>query len=435
LNKPAQVEALAQCSNVCVVAQTTFNLKIYGEILDKIRIKYPNAVVYDTICKATNTRQNEAAALARECDIVIVVGGKNSANTSRLKETVEQNGCRAVLIETESEISPDLFRNVKTIGITAGASTPNWMINRVVNKTRKIAALQRNAITRTFQNFISFLIYSRLYMAAGAASVTLLSCEMLGIQLKPLYLLVTGLYMHAMYILNHLTDKETYAFADLLKSSPIIGFRKTFMAWGLISGLASLAISWFLGYDVCLFMLICTAAGILYNFNIVPKSVPIRYKRIKDFPLSKDIGIAVAWACTVVFVPLFHQHSFKLGPRGIIAFIFIFFLALVRTIQHDMQDIQRDRIIGKETLPIFLGRDFVRWITVFIYFMLIMVIVGGTFISSIPFAESALLLIPPAYGLGVFLLFIKGKIAEPLSFMLLVDFNFILAGLLSLFIL
>lgn len=115
---------------VCIVAQTTINRKIFGQIVQNIKNTCQRAIVFDTICNATRDRQSEADSLSKESDVMIVVGGKHSSNTKKLYEISKENCPETYLIETNEDIPRGLYKN-KRIGITAGASTPGCIIEEV----------------------------------------------------------------------------------------------------------------------------------------------------------------------------------------------------------------------------------------------------------------------------------------------------------------
>ncbi len=124
--------------NVCVVSQSTQQRAKFEELISLIKERYPDAVIFDTICRSTNVRQEEVRELAKEVDVLVVVGGRNSSNTNRLAEISREMGCHTILIESADEMKSEEIGNVDTIGITAGASTPEWVIDRVVEKLREI---------------------------------------------------------------------------------------------------------------------------------------------------------------------------------------------------------------------------------------------------------------------------------------------------------
>ena len=131
-------EKLPFFEKIGVVAQTTFSSKEFNEIIEVIKTKCRELKVERTICTATDNRQRAAIDLANNMDIMIVVGGKNSANTTRLAKTCENAGCRTYHIETADELVRSWFDGVQKIGITAGASTPEWLIQDVYKKLSKL---------------------------------------------------------------------------------------------------------------------------------------------------------------------------------------------------------------------------------------------------------------------------------------------------------
>ena len=123
--------------DIIFVSQTTFSVKEWEKSVKKIKLLCTNVKIFDTICSATEERQSEAEALSRTCDAMVIVGGRHSSNTRKLLSVCERN-CPAFLVETASElygISLDKFRS---IGLTAGASTPAGIIKEVLETMSEI---------------------------------------------------------------------------------------------------------------------------------------------------------------------------------------------------------------------------------------------------------------------------------------------------------
>ena len=121
----------------CVVSQTTANLESFDKIVDKLKTKINNLTVKNTICFATKERQISAIDLAREVDCMVVIGGKHSSNTQKLV-----NICKDLVptfsVETKEELEKEKFAGFKVAGVTAGASTPDWIIEEVINYLKEI---------------------------------------------------------------------------------------------------------------------------------------------------------------------------------------------------------------------------------------------------------------------------------------------------------
>ena len=129
-------------SRIGIVAQTTQSYGNFSEIVLKLLSISKELKVYNTICDSTTERQHAAQILARQVDVMLVVGGRNSANTSRLATICRQENKPTHHIEVAGEIRQEWFQGARRIGVTAGASTPDWVLNEVLER------LQKNDISR-----------------------------------------------------------------------------------------------------------------------------------------------------------------------------------------------------------------------------------------------------------------------------------------------
>ena len=131
-----EADALPKYGKLGIVAQTTFSAPKFKLIVERLLDKSSDMKILRTICTATDQRQSAAMKLATEVDLMIVIGGKNSANTTRLAQLCGDK-CKTYHIETADELRDDWFDKIKKIGITAGASTPDWIIKEVYKKCQK----------------------------------------------------------------------------------------------------------------------------------------------------------------------------------------------------------------------------------------------------------------------------------------------------------
>ena len=131
-----EADSLPKYGKLGVVAQTTFSAPKFKLIVERLLDKSSDMKILRTICTATDQRQSAAMKLAAEVDLMIVIGGKNSANTTRLAQLCSDK-CKTYHIETADELRDDWFDKIKKIGITAGASTPDWIIKEVYKKCQK----------------------------------------------------------------------------------------------------------------------------------------------------------------------------------------------------------------------------------------------------------------------------------------------------------
>ena len=121
---------------ICIVAQTTFNYNKFKDLVEIILEKGYYISVLNTICNATRERQSEAARIAERVDAMIVIGDKNSSNTQKLFEICRNVCNNTYYIQTLGDLDTNQLRSVETVGITAGASTPNNIIEEVQNNVR-----------------------------------------------------------------------------------------------------------------------------------------------------------------------------------------------------------------------------------------------------------------------------------------------------------
>ena len=135
LETEEEAEGFAPCPKLGIVSQTTVAGERFEKMVLRLLSKSADIRILRTICTATEQRQTAAMELASKVDVMIVVGGRNSANTTRLAKLCGSK-CRTYHIETAEEILPEWFSKSKKVGITAGASTPDWIIREVSKSVR-----------------------------------------------------------------------------------------------------------------------------------------------------------------------------------------------------------------------------------------------------------------------------------------------------------
>ena len=135
------VQALADHPRIGIAAQTTQSIEKVRHLVALIRRRFPQSDVrfFDTVCQPTKQRQSAALDLARQCDVVIVIGGANSNNTRELVNTCGRYCSHVHHVQTESDLRPEWFREAEAVGITAGTSTPDDVIDRIDRRIREFA--------------------------------------------------------------------------------------------------------------------------------------------------------------------------------------------------------------------------------------------------------------------------------------------------------
>ena len=138
IEEPELIKHFPFIEKIAFVAQTTQNLKKFQKAAKLLKNKCNKLIVKNTICNATEQRQNASRKLAEKSDIMLIIGGKNSGNTKRLYQICKSVQKHTYHIETSDELKKQWFENKKTIGVTAGASTPDWIINKVISKIKEL---------------------------------------------------------------------------------------------------------------------------------------------------------------------------------------------------------------------------------------------------------------------------------------------------------
>ena len=134
----AEAERLSYYPQIGVVAQTTLEINVLEQVIGVLQEKTADLKVYNTICSATKIRQEEAFKLAQTVDLMIVIGGKNSANTKKLASICQGTGTPTYHVEEAGELEAHWFNNAQRVGVTAGASTPDWIIEEVVERMTEL---------------------------------------------------------------------------------------------------------------------------------------------------------------------------------------------------------------------------------------------------------------------------------------------------------
>jgi (E)-4-hydroxy-3-methyl-but-2-enyl pyrophosphate reductase len=137
------VEKLPRASRVGVVVQSTWNGPGFSDIVRKLSEKYYEVRAINTICTDTKNRQSEVESLAQDVEVMVVVGGKTSANTKHLAELAAMNGARAYHVEGPDELLAEWFAGVGTAGIMSGASTPGGLVDTVADRMDALAGGSR----------------------------------------------------------------------------------------------------------------------------------------------------------------------------------------------------------------------------------------------------------------------------------------------------
>jgi 4-hydroxy-3-methylbut-2-enyl diphosphate reductase len=348
------VKKMPPLIKVCVVAQTTQDSEDYKNIVDKIKDLYPQAIVFNTICSSTKQRQEEVIAMSREMDAMFVVGGKNSANSRRLADLATKQNTPTFHIETATEIGNISLDSYDHIGISAGASTPNWIIDSVLDR---IAEGQNRKLKKvgSLLNLWILAIKTDIYSSLGAGCLSLACMVLQNIPLSISSLIIASFFTYAMHVLNRLISrKPPVGFIGSFREETYLLHEKLYLYSAVVCDLVALILAYNNGIIPFMFLFIMALAGILYNMKILPGGW--RFQSLKDLPGSKNIFMAAAWGTVTAILPALN-NNYSLHPALIIAFAFTFGVVFIRSAISDILEIQSDKLIGRETIPVLFGKE------------------------------------------------------------------------------
>lgn len=407
-------------SPALLVAQTTFSEQDFTEITRVLLERYPDLEVQNTICDATSERQEEARRMASEMDAIVIVGGRKSANTRRLAEIVTGMGKPAFLVEDESEIPAEVSR-YETIGVTAGASTPNWLISRVAER---LVEMQSRGIRRILWRVLAFLVRSNLLIALSALGLTLLAVLWQRLHLGFAVLAVPPLYLFGIHVLNTFSESQAQEINEPAQKM----FMQTNRAWLLPLAWASLGIALLLASLGSPWAGVLTASaivlGLLYQVRI-----PFARVQLIRIPGSKDLFTAGAWAVFTCWIPALVAEG-RINLPALLASAIVFSIAMVRALAYDVKDLQGDRMVGKETIPIYLGMGRSRVLSTSLILLAAGLATVALALRLFPPA-GALALLLPAHSWVYLWLFHNRRVTGGVLFSAAVDGFFPVLGLLA----
>ncbi|HXQ20716.1 MAG TPA: 4-hydroxy-3-methylbut-2-enyl diphosphate reductase [Candidatus Acidoferrales bacterium] len=431
----SEVDGLPSFDRVCVVSQTTRDDRTFERVVERIRAKADEVRAINTICEPTRDHQTETIELAHRADLMVVVGGRHSANTVRLVKLAQDEGARVVHVETDGELRPEMFTGCDTVAVTAGASTPEWMINRVVTKIRSYSPEARSTLRTWLANLASLIVASNAYVAAGAAALTLACVKLLdpyatAPQGLPV-IAVAAFFILAMHAVNRYLERSAYSGWGTFSPRAYERFQKVMMLGGIGALAIVLALSAWVGPLPFIMVLFSGAFGVLYTVKIIP----LRWarhlygvRRIKDLPASRDFSVAFGWTLVTAVLPVLVLHASVL--RATAVSLFAFLLVFVRAALLGVRDVQGDKIMGMETTFKVVGRRRTKEVLIGFVAALIVVLAALAVTSS---GALALSLLPVVlYVCTVGWLYERRLLPKGPEGELVVDGQFLLAGIMTL---
>jgi 4-hydroxy-3-methylbut-2-enyl diphosphate reductase len=413
-----------------IVSQTTQDDTIFEELSTLILEKFPGGKVFNTICDATHKRQEEVRSLCKDVEAMVVVGGKNSANTKRLAEIAEGMGCPVFLVETEDELDLGALSKYECVGVTAGASTPTWMISRVIRILEAIPSKGEGKLKQISSKLLWLLLATNIYVSIAGGALTYTAETLQDSVPDVSHFLVSFLYLFAMHNLNRFTDRKLQKFNDPLRALFYEKYRWPLLIVSALSLALALTLVFEHGMKPFLLLTGMSIFGVFYSVQVIPKSlIPnIRVRGLKEIPGSKTFLVAVAWAFITTLIPAWSDSSYP-DLMTFVVLLFVLILVFVRSALFDVFEVQGDRIVGKETLPVCIGEKNTLFILHILMGVLVLLLLFMPLLGLM--SEVGFWLLPGIlYIIGLTQLYSKGMISQgpKLEFCLETVF-YLLAGL------
>ena len=428
VGRPEEVERLPDLDRVCLVSQTTQNRDQYHEVARAAKDRFREVLVFKTICASTLDRQKEVVDMAGKVDAMVVVGGRNSANTARLT-AIAAAQVPVFQVEAAGEMDMEALSRYQTVGITAGASTPNWLIQGVVDRLRDWSWRQKNVVLRWLYRVVSVVVKANFFIALGGACLTCASMRLLGIPLQWPAVLLSFCLLLAVYNLNIFADQPAILLNQPSRYRFFLSYRKVLYFINAISLVTASVCALILGTGAFLLTVFTLLSGLAYSFTILPSTLPGR--RLKNLTGLKEFFSSLGWGVLAVLIPALSTRVASPSVISVaVVFIFVFSIMFARSTLFAIRDIQGDRLVGRETIPVVLGVEKTKIMLFLLITLTAGLLVLATLRGWVP-SSGYWYLGVIAYGCLYLFLYHKRIIFQGLTHEMLVDSQLILAGLIS----
>jgi len=428
INSVEEVAELPSMDKVCLVSQTTRNLDEFGRVADALQARYQEVQVFNTICSSTLSRQEEVIEISEKVDAMVVVGGKNSANTAKLS-LIAGELVPVFQVETAEELDMEELGKYRTVGVTAGASTPNWLIQGVVDHLRGWSWRKKIWPLRWLYSAAAVVVKANFFIAFGGACLTAASMRLLGIHILWPALLLSFSLILSIYNLNIFADQPAIFLNQPSRYRFFHNNRLLLRLLNVLSLATAFVCTVFLGTGPFLLTVITLLSGLAYSSTIFPSSFPGR--RLKNLTGLKEFLSSLGWGVVAVLVPAAATGTDRPSTIAImIVFLFVFSIMFVRSTLFAIRDIQGDRLVGRETLPVVLGVDRTKIVLLSLITLNALGLVMAGILGWVPVSGYYYLAVI-AYGCVYLILYHKRILYQGLVHEVLVDGQLILAGLIA----
>jgi 4-hydroxy-3-methylbut-2-enyl diphosphate reductase len=352
ISGPEDVDRLPELERPFLLSQTTQDTEAWERSLARLRERFGGVEHANTICGSTRQRQQELRELCRDVDCVVVVGGRNSANTRRLAAIASEEGLPVYHVETADELSGAELSDCRDVLLTAGASTPSWSIRKVRERLHEIQGL--SARTGYARRLVRDLVFSSVHVPPAAVLIGLAGWRLLngGSWLVPV--LSSSLVLFAMHLMNSILETGVCTAACHRRQEYIATHRRTHVIVAAASLAGALVLAAMAGIIWVGAVAVSLLAFLLYSLPLVGGTLPVG--GLRALPGARDILFALAWSVLLGFLPGLVAAEGSLAPV-LLWSAALFWLFLARSVLVDLVDLQGDALMGLDTIPLKLGES------------------------------------------------------------------------------
>jgi 4-hydroxy-3-methylbut-2-enyl diphosphate reductase len=437
------IDNLPKMGKVLLVSQTTMSQENFSAIYRLMIEKYPQMQIVNTICDATEKRQNEVLEMARRKDCLLIIGGKKSSNSKRLYEIAEKF-TKAYFVETIEEIKKINFDGVKNLGVSAGASTPDWLIDEVVEEIQRQT---QTPLIRFLKNLLFFSLYSNLFVALGAFVLSFAVADNLGVGFSLDISILVLFYYLSMSLMNTYTNRLSFKIDNFRSYNFIKRFKYIFSGLfvATFSGIIILAIH--MSTEILALTLFSLLLGIAYNLSYLPLragSEKLLFFRKRNLLALKSL--VLSFAVTVLlngltllkhypspWINLTESREVLTGLGFYFSIYYVFLLMFTRQVLFEMKTVQSDRIGGVSSLINIMSRKTIIRLLFLLPTLLLCAMLIGVFLGTYPVGKIKYFFAVIYNYILVWLSVSKRMFHNRMLFELIVESNLYVAGLISLF--
>lgn len=365
ISRPEDVTELPGAENVLLVAQTTQDLAGWPAVEQAVRDRWPEAMIKNTICEATEIRQMDVRKLAEEVDALVVIGGKTSGNTARLADIGRKLGRPTFLVESEEDLKDADLARYAAVGVAAGASTSTWQIALILQSLRAAARI-RGGLAHFWPRLLRVLVLSSFFASLGLASLSVAAEALMGEEPQALtfsfyFFQICSLHLFRNFFQGYGASlSQSLRFNDPDRTAFFSKYHRGLTIFTAASTLAAAFAAALIGPPAVAAMLLSWIGAFIYLFLPRAEGTPSLARTLLG-PLLLACGWGALMVITALPRPLpdiLRKGQLDATPIFVAGAIFgpVFALAIMG----DVLAAHSDRIFGRPTLPTVFGEKAAR---------------------------------------------------------------------------